>query len=78
MHAFAALRKDGSVVTWGENESGGDSSLAAPSMFFWLLRVTFVFFSGGLSSCMKEITVDRMRFVPCDHALEVGYRNQRT
>ena len=26
MHAFAAIRKDGSVVTWGEEESGGDSS----------------------------------------------------
>lgn len=26
MHAFAAVRQDGSVVTWGEIESGGDSS----------------------------------------------------
>ncbi|CAE7208500.1 unnamed protein product, partial [Symbiodinium sp. CCMP2456] len=26
MHAFAAIRKDGTVVTWGRVDAGGDSS----------------------------------------------------
>ena len=31
-HAFAAMREDGSVVTWGESEFGGDSSTVADQL----------------------------------------------
>ena len=30
--AFAALRRDGSVVTWGAPEAGGDSSAVRPRL----------------------------------------------
>ena len=30
--AFAALRDDGSVVTWGNSEEGGDSSAVASAL----------------------------------------------
>ena len=40
--AFAALKTDGSVVTWGESHNGGDSSSLASSL------------SGGVVSLSKS------------------------
>ena len=30
LHAFAAIRSDGSVVTWGKMDDGGNSSAVSP------------------------------------------------
>ncbi len=48
-HAFAALKKDGSVVTWGESSSGGDSSSVASQ----LSQVTQIFSTGSAFAALK-------------------------
>ncbi len=48
-HAFAALKKDGSVVTWGESSSGGDSSSVADQ----LSQVTQIFSTGSAFAALK-------------------------
>ena len=37
--AFAALKDDGSVVTWGNNDFGGDSSLVSEQLSSGVLKI---------------------------------------
>ena len=38
-YSFAALKDDGSVVTWGDNESGGDSSAVADALSSGVINI---------------------------------------
>ncbi|NTW99233.1 MAG: DUF4347 domain-containing protein, partial [Geobacteraceae bacterium] len=51
--AFAALRDDGSVVTWGDSRYGGDSSAVA-SMLNGTVDVVEVFSSGSAFAALRE------------------------
>ena len=39
VYSFAALKDDGSVVTWGNNESGGDSSAVADALSSGVINI---------------------------------------
>lgn len=49
--AFAALKNDGSVVTWGDADDGGDSSSAAARLTSGVIRI---FSSRGAFAALKE------------------------
>ena len=48
--AFAAIRSNGRVVTWGDAEYGGDSSAVANQ----LTRVTQIFSTGGAFAALRQ------------------------
>ena len=49
--AFAALREDDSVVTWGNSDYGGDSSRVADEL---LGGVVNIFSTGGAFAALRE------------------------
>lgn len=52
-HAFAALRKDGSVVTWGQASAGGDSSPVA-DLLNGPVKVVQIFSSHRAFAALRE------------------------
>jgi len=53
--AFAALKQDGSVVTWGSKAHGGDSSSVARALASDIVKVTGKTHRSGKQSCFCAI-----------------------
>jgi alpha-tubulin suppressor-like RCC1 family protein len=51
--AFAVIKKDGSVVTWGNPESGGDSSLVS-SMLDGTINVVHIYSAKNSFAALRE------------------------